>query len=189
MNDPFEVLGVGPGAGEREIRRAWRVALKRAHPDAGGSTDRVEALRRALEDALARVRVADAPGAPSGGRTHAATGTSRPGATWGPSVARDAPSFTVAALPAEAHEALLIVLGSVAHGMWEVVDSDPPYLLEFCQRIDSARDGAIWCRCELMPEAGATSVFVTVEGAGIDEIRDALVAGLNELDWSAVSGR
>src|SRR5690554_892665 len=34
---PYEVLGVTPDASEDELKRAYRLALRKAHPDAGGT--------------------------------------------------------------------------------------------------------------------------------------------------------
>ena len=47
------VLGVGVGASKREIERAYRAQMKRAHPDHGGSVERAAALN-AARDALLR---------------------------------------------------------------------------------------------------------------------------------------
>lgn len=47
------VLGVGAGATKREIERAYRSQMKRAHPDHGGSVERAAALN-AARDALLR---------------------------------------------------------------------------------------------------------------------------------------
>lgn len=54
------ILGVGPHAGPRELRRAFRLRSKEAHPDLSpdGSTDALEAVRTAhalLAEKVARV--------------------------------------------------------------------------------------------------------------------------------------
>jgi hypothetical protein len=44
--DPFAILGIAPGAAERELSAAYRELAKRWHPDRGGGE---EALRRMAE--------------------------------------------------------------------------------------------------------------------------------------------
>lgn len=46
MRDPYEILGVQPGASHAEVQRAWRRVSKRVHPDVGVSA---EEFRVALE--------------------------------------------------------------------------------------------------------------------------------------------
>ena len=56
---------------------------------------------------------------------------------------------------------------------------------------DSGVIGALngWCRCELVPEAGATTVSLMVGtdnsglGISVEEVRDYLVANLNAIEW------
>jgi DnaJ domain len=58
--DPYALLGVAPGASERELARAYRRAAKRWHPDRAGddSARRMAELNRAYEIArLERRRV------------------------------------------------------------------------------------------------------------------------------------
>ena len=43
----YETLGVTPGASNEEIRLAFIAAARTAHPDAGGSDDRMAELNRA----------------------------------------------------------------------------------------------------------------------------------------------
>ncbi len=93
----------------------------------------------------------------------------------------DHPSFTIEALPVEAYEGLLVV----ASWIGEVVDDDPPYRLETLL----VEPGSCWCTLELVPEAGSTSVGLTVAAqAGqhlpdTDSVRDTWVSNLNRLDW------
>lgn len=50
----FEVLGVLPATGIEVCEAAYRVMAKTAHPDAGGSEERMAELNRAIEEARAR---------------------------------------------------------------------------------------------------------------------------------------
>jgi hypothetical protein len=94
-------------------------------------------------------------------------------------IEQDVPSFSIELLPAEAFEALLIVVSQIG----EVLADDPPYLLDALLR--EPQD--CWCRIELLPEAGASMVGLTVAGLEgeaappVDDVRDVLVARLNRL--------
>jgi len=64
-DDPFAVLGVSPTASDAEIHAAYRAAVRRTHPDAGGSAAAFEAIQSAYETlrdpaARDRLRAADA---------------------------------------------------------------------------------------------------------------------------------
>jgi hypothetical protein len=81
-------------------------------------------------------------------------------------------------LPVESFEALLVV----AAVLGEVLVDDPPYLLE----AHLHDPGPCWCRLELLPEAGGTTVIVTVAGIDappppVEDVRDRWVAELNAL--------
>jgi hypothetical protein len=45
--NPYEVLGVSPGATPDEVRRAYLALARRHHPDAGGNTDEMRRLNEA----------------------------------------------------------------------------------------------------------------------------------------------
>lgn len=45
----YEVLGVDPGAGDEELRRAYRLRLRQTHPDTGGDAAAFIRVRRAWE--------------------------------------------------------------------------------------------------------------------------------------------
>ena len=170
--DPFLVLSVERGASADDIRRAWRERARTAHPDVGGSDAAMQELNEALHSALAYVDVVSIvtlANSPVLVRRE-----------------RDVSSFTVDVLPAECFEALLIVAGisgAISH-------EEPPYQLEFSLH-DSDVTGALngWCRCDLVPEAGATTVSLLVgtetsaEGISVEEVRDYLIANLNAIRW------
>ena len=48
----WEILGVDPKASRDEIERAFKRGAKEAHPDAGGSTERMAELNRARDEAM-----------------------------------------------------------------------------------------------------------------------------------------
>lgn len=168
--DPFAVLGLAPEATPEEIRRAFRDKARLTHPDAGVGSGDMGTLVDAYRAAMAASK---RPRRPLRSARHRAE--------------RDVASFTVDALPAEAFEGLSLVAASVG----DVADEEPPYAIEFILR---AGEG-VWCRCDIVPDAGACTVSVTVvqmgqpTGLDCEAIRDLLVAELNELDWSSVTGR
>ncbi len=169
--DPFFMLSVDRTATPEEIRRAWRDKARTAHPDAGGSDFAMQELNEALRNALELA------------------GTSKIFKAVSPVLTRresDVSSFTVDALPAECFEALLVVAGicgAISH-------DEPPYQLEFSLH-DAEVEGFLhgWCRCDLVPEAGATTVSLLVgtdevsQGVSVEEVRDYLVANLNAIEW------
>jgi DnaJ domain len=187
--DPFELLGVPRDATAGEIRAARRRLAKRLHPDAGGQPGSMRALNLATADALrlcvpSHERDGDTVGAQRGGeQPEESTSETAPTSTGRVSrIANDVPSFTVEALPVETFEALLVA----AAVLGEVLDDDPPY------RLDAVlgRPYDCWCRLDLVPDAGASSVSLTV-GAFDDRpmppmeaVRDAWIDELNALDWS-----
>jgi hypothetical protein len=94
-------------------------------------------------------------------------------------VQQDMPSFTIDALPAESFEALLIV----TTWMGELLVDDPPYVLE----AHLLEPGPCWCRLDLVPDAGGSTVTLTVAAVGdvpapdVEAVRDVWVANLNRL--------
>jgi hypothetical protein len=187
--DPFAVLGITPDASVDDVLAARRRLAKELHPDVGGDASRMQEVNAAVDAALALVAGATAPSAPtapaetpgSAPRRPGGTGRSRPGGDVRWRVLQDAPSFTIEALPAEAFEALAIVTA----WMGEALVDDPPYLLE-AHLLDPYE---CWCRVELVPDAGASSISLTVavdDGTlpDVDAVRDVYVANLNQLDWS-----
>jgi curved DNA-binding protein CbpA len=48
-SDPYAVLGVAPGASDAAIHAGYRAAVRRTHPDAGGTAAEFEAVQEAYE--------------------------------------------------------------------------------------------------------------------------------------------
>ena len=88
-------------------------------------------------------------------------------------------SFVIEALPVEAFEALLVATSWIG----EALVDEPPYLLDVVLT-DPLR---CWCRLELVPDAGASTVSLTIAAIGdealpdIDAVRDLWVSTLNQL--------
>jgi hypothetical protein len=171
LADLFLLLSVARTATPEEIRRAWRDKARTAHPDAGGSDSAMQEVNEALRNALELI------GVPKVLKTLSPVLVRRE---------RDVSSFTVDALPAECFEALVVVAGicgAISH-------DEPPYQLEFSLH-DAEVEGFLhgWCRCDLVPEAGATTVSLSVgtdepsQGISVEEVRDYLVANLNAIEW------
>ena len=187
--DPFAVLGLPTTAGSDDLRLARRRLALAEHPDHGGSADRMQAINVAYEEAMELVVARELHGPTADGPAAARPGrpappeppaerspAPRPGGR--PRVERDDPSFMIEALPAEAFEALLVV----ASWIGEVLVDEPPYLLE----VHLYEPGECWCRLELLPEAGASTVMLTVAGLEgvappVEDVRDLWVANLNAL--------
>ncbi len=108
--------------------------------------------------------------APAGGRIWG-----RPGRF----VDQDSPSFTVDALPAETFEAMLVALSWIG----ELVDDDPPYRLECLLN----EPEPCWCRLDVVPDAGGSTVSITVVSVAdghrvsAEAVRDTWVDHLNRI--------
>lgn len=171
--DPFAVLGVRRDATLDEVRIARRKLAAEFHPDHGGDPVRMGEINVAFEAVIAQMSVrpemppSSPPAAqPSGGRPY-------------PGVQHDAPSFTIDTLPVDAFESLLIVTS----WMGEVLVDDPPYVLE----VHLIEPSPCWCRLDLVPDAGSSTVTLTVASIDgipapdIEAVRDLWVANLNRL--------
>ena len=182
MDDPFAVLGLPPTATLADVRAARRRLAKSVHPDHGGDEARMREVNRAFDLAVKAIlrppAAAAAPAAPATAPS-GPTRAPRRGPRIGRRIEQDSPSFSIDLLPAEAFEALLVVVSWVG----EVLVDDPPYLLDALLR--EPQD--CWCRIELLPEAGASMVSLTVAGLEgedappVDDVRDLLVTLLNQL--------
>jgi hypothetical protein len=180
--DPFAVLGLRGDATVAEVESARRELARSQHPDVGGSVIEMARINAAADEAVALATGT----APPAARPPTPPPASSPTATSAMIWRFDHPSFTVEALPAATFEALLVV----AAWLGETIDDDPPYRLD----VELSEPLAGWCRLDLVPDAGATTVSVTVgveRDAGepdLDFVRDAWVSGLNSLDWAEIDG-
>lgn len=172
-SDPFAVLGVSRDSTLAEVRSARRRLAAEFHPDHGGDAVRmgeINAAFDAVEFQLLHLQPTPPPvtpeAAPSPLRRYQG-------------VQHDAPSFTIDTLPAEAFEALLLVTS----WMGEVLVDDSPYLLE----VHLTDPAPCWCRLDLVPDAGGSTVTLTVASVGedpapdVEDVRDRWVANLNTL--------
>lgn len=180
-DDSYDILGVSRDASRDDIIAARRRLARSLHPDAGGTHGEMAAVNEAFRLLLSsRGRGGDSPPVAdtSGQSTDAESPTARADRQY-----RDVPSFVINALPVEAYEVLLVAAASLG----EVVDDDPPYLLEVLVR----DPGPVWCRFELVPDAGSTTVTLSCDVEpgykvySVEEIRDMWIVTIN---GSAVIG-
>jgi hypothetical protein len=174
--DPYELLGVEPTASLAQLTSARRRLALVLHPDHGGDAAAMQALNGAYDEAVSRLSNPP-PAAVEHNPTNSVPANGRRRSPRG--VQHDAASFTIDVLPVDAYEALLVVTS----WMGEVLVDEPPYLLEVFLHDPSP----CWCRLDLVPDAGATTVSLIVaalEGdpaPDIDAVRDEWVANLNGL--------
>ena len=190
-DDPFLRLGLDPaGADAAAVRAARRRLARDLPPDVvGGDGAAMRDLNAAAAAALAALAARAArPDSHTGAeRSTPADRHRAPRSSGADSGLRsDHPSFTVEVLPAEAFEGLVVV----ASWFGEVIDDSPPYALE----VLLTDPLSAWCRLDLVPDAGATTVSIAVgpgPGAagvpGVEEVRDLWVSALNRLDWSTLA--
>ena len=168
QSEALQILGLSASATHQQARVSWRALAKTHHPDVGGTEAHMARINQALETVLDMQEPAPKE------------------KQYDSHIRRDVSSFTVEVLPVVCWNALEVV---AAHCGPIIVD-DPPYMIEF-----SLHDTHLihslqaWCRCELVPEAGATTVHLTVgstrasETPDVEEVRDLLVSTLNSIDW------
>jgi hypothetical protein len=182
VDDALAALGLPPGANADDVRAARRALAKTHHPDVGGDAGEMQAVNEAADAMLERLAGPSEADHPAPGPAPGpAPSPERSSGSWS-GIERDTPSFTVEALPVETFEGLLIV----ASWMGEVLDDDPPYRLDvhLYEPVDC------WCRLDVVPDAGASTVSLTlvgVDGAPFPDIvavRDLWVANLNAVDWA-----
>lgn len=207
--DPFEVLELGADASVADVKAARRRLAKELHPDRGGDARLMQELNAAAAAALAALEsgsvVIGRPPSAEGSAGHPPAGDAgagqraahdpapaapgsrhrrfeepaiRRGPRW---IVEDVPSFVVEALPAVTFELLV----SVAPAVGTVLDDDPPYVLD----VAMTSPEPCWCRLELLPEAGASTVNLYVGGTTgnlpptVESVRDVWIAALNDAEW------
>ena len=183
-DDDLRALGLGPDADADDVRAARRRLARQVHPDAGGDNAAMASINaaaaralHALEGPSDDVDSAEPPVDDTGGTIDDAAVGSVP--------QYDIPSFTVEALPVETFEAMLVAAGWLG----EVIDDDPPYRLD----VHMTDPFECWCRFDVVPDAGASTVSLTVAAwaespvAPVERVRDVWVDVLNRLDWTALS--
>ena len=171
--DPFVTLGLARTASISDARAARRRLAFDHHPDRGGDADQMRVLNAAFDSVIAHLsgRGELAAVDPDVSRKQAAP-------RWPGRAQHDAPSFVIDALPAEAFEALLVVSSWIG----EVLVDDPPYLLD----VHLYEPSVCWCRLDIVPDAGACTVSLTVVAVGdevpplLDDVRDMWVHHLNQ---------
>lgn len=184
--DPFAVLGLRAGATVDEVEAARRTLAKSSHPDVGGSLEAMQRINAAADEAvrlLTRMSTRQPVTPPRRPASPPPPGPAEQRPRYG---RRDHPSFTIEALPVEAFEALLVVAGWLG----DLIDDDPPYALE----VAMTHPNQGWCRLDLVPDAGASTVSLVVAGEpgmpppDLDVVRDAWIDGLNQLNWADLDG-
>jgi len=184
-DDDLRALGLGPDADVDDVRAARRRLARQVHPDAGGDNAAMASINAAAARALhaleGRSDDADSAGPPD----EDTGGAIDDDAAVGSVPQYDIPSFTVEALPVETFEAMLVAAGWLG----EVIDDDPPYRLD----VHMTDPFECWCRFDVVPDAGASTVSLTVAAwaespvAPVEQVRDVWVDVLNRLDWTALS--
>lgn len=164
----YALLGIDAGASDQDVRLARRRAAWAAHPDRGGSHSAMAAVNAAFVGIMSARHRAPVQLATGQGRTRR--------------IHNDVPSFSVDVLPVEAFEFLVLA----AREIGEIVDSDPPYVLEvmlYSAGVTADHvisDCGTWCRLEVVPDAGSSTVSLWCEGDA-EACRDLWVQAINAL--------
>lgn len=161
VDEALRLLGLDAPISVEAIKSARRKVALDVHPDVGGSDESMARVNRAVDVLLDHL--GSRPPEPRIERRSQTSGA----------FVVDRPSFVIDALPAEAFEWLLLA----ARVLGEIVDDDPPYGLEVL--LDSRPDR--WCRLELVPDAGSSTVSILAENADADDLVRLWVSTVNEL--------
>ena len=185
-DDPLRALGLGPDADADDVRAARRRLARQVHPDAGGDNAAMASVNAAAARALRELESpADAVDSVERSDDESGGPTIDDDPVVGAVRQHDIPSFTVEALPVETFEAMLVA----AAWLGEVIDDDPPYRLD----VHMTDPFECWCRFDVVPDAGASTVSLTVAAwadspiTPVEQVRDVWVDVLNRLDWTELS--
>ncbi|MEN9804702.1 MAG: hypothetical protein RIS41_1549 [Actinomycetota bacterium] len=165
--DALRLLGLDETASIDDVHAARRRLARRFHPDVGGDEHDMVRLNRAVEVVVAGLNDSPLTHPTMSMPTRVSDGVDP--RRW----RVDRPSFAIDVLPAEAFEWLLLA----ARVLGEVVDDDPPYALEVL--LDSRVDR--WCRLEVVPDAGSSTVSIVVENVDPEDLVALWVNTINEL--------
>lgn len=163
----LELLELDENASSESIAVRRREMAIRNHPDRGGTHEAMAAVNRAADLLLWwRQRGGVGSSVADTDTERNPVRRSRPGAERKGEPRADRPSFVMEALPVVAHEALLLAAGVLG----QVCDDDPPYVIETLIAVDESipelstiDGGEIWCRLELVPDAGSTTVTIIAD--------------------------
>lgn len=163
----LDLLELDENASSESIAVRRREMAIRNHPDRGGTHEAMAAVNRAADLLLwwrQRGGVGSSVADTDTERNPVRRG--RRGAERKGEPRADRPSFVMEALPVVAHEALLLAAGVLG----QVCDDDPPYVIETLIAVDESipelstiDGGEIWCRLELVPDAGSTTVTIIAD--------------------------
>ena len=169
----LEILGLPAHVGPERVREARRALSLLHHPDRGGDPAVMARINRAADELLDEFEAVESAIDARGPDTSSSPRRA---------VVADRPSFTVDVLPVVAHEVLALAVSNIG----EIVDDEPPYLLEFSLAHGESITERVWCRAEIVPDAGSSTISLTVEAASpedVTRIRDVLVREINELGF------
>jgi len=161
----YKLFGLTQTASIDEIIQARRFLALEFHPDRGGSDEHMALVNLAFDEIMYWHRQQQP----------------EPLQVLLPRVSSvidvDRPSFVINALPVVAFE-LLLLAGRI---IGDVALDDPPYLLE----VQIEDPILTWCRLEVLPEAGSSSVSLIVEGlTNALYIRDLWIQTINEIGFA-----
>lgn len=152
------ILAVEVGASQDDIALARRRMALTSHPDVGGSAHDMVQVNEAYRVLVGADEHESAAVAPQDFRVRDI----------------DRPSFVIDRLPVEAFEFLLLA----ARVLGDVADEDPPYLLDVLLEDPPMT----WCRLEIVPDAGGSTVSILSEGQlSAAEMCELWVRTINEI--------